>query len=76
MVAELYRPEEAFRVQAMNEFILFSFVALASFSSGGLLVASGWAVVNVLVYPIVGISVLLIVWQAFAGRGPRNAEAT
>lgn len=68
MVAELYRPEEAFRVQAMNEFILFSFVAAASFSSGGILVASGWTLVNVLVYPIVGISVLLILWQAIAGR--------
>ncbi len=45
MVAERYRPEEAFRVQAMNEFVLFSFVALASFSSGGLLVASGWTLV-------------------------------
>ena len=61
MVAELYRPEEAFRVQAMNEFILFSIVAIASFSSGGILVASGWTVVNLLVYPIVAISVLLIV---------------
>ncbi|HZY67725.1 MAG TPA: MFS transporter, partial [Devosia sp.] len=30
MVAELYRPEEAFRVQATNEFILFSVVAIAS----------------------------------------------
>jgi hypothetical protein len=59
----------------MNEFILFSFVALASFSSGGLLVASGWTLVNVLVYPIVGISVLLIVWQALSGRGRRTAEA-
>jgi MFS family permease len=68
MVAELYRPEEAFRVQAMNEFILFSFVAAASFSSGGILVASGWTVVNVLVYPIVGISILLIVWQTLASR--------
>ncbi len=68
MVTELYRPEEAFRVQAMNEFILFSFVAAASFSSGGILVASGWTVVNILVYPIVGVSVLLIIWQAIAGR--------
>jgi len=58
MVAELYRPEEAFRVQAMNEFILFSFVAAASFSSGGILVASGWTVVNVLVYPITAIAVM------------------
>ncbi len=69
MVAELYRPEEAFRVQAMNEFILFSFVAAASFSSGGILVASGWTLVNVLVYPVVAIAVLLIGWQAVASRG-------
>lgn len=68
MVAELYRPEEAFRVQAMNEFILFSFVAAASFSSGGILVASGWTLVNQLVYPIVGIATLLILWQAIADR--------
>ena len=77
MVAELYRPEEAFRVQAMNEFILFSIVAIASFSSGGILVASGWTVVNLLVYPIVGVSILLIVWQAFADRNrPQPMAAT
>jgi MFS family permease len=74
MVAELYRPEEAFRVQAMNEFILFSFVAAASFSSGGILVASGWTVVNVLVYPITAIAVLLIGWQAISSR-PRPQQA-
>jgi MFS family permease len=68
MVAELYKPEEAFRVQAMNEFILFSFVAAASFSSGGILVASGWTLVNQLVYPIVGVAVLLIIWQSLADR--------
>ncbi len=73
MVAELYRPEEAFRVQAMNEFILFSIVAIASFSSGGLLVASGWTVVNLLVYPIVALSVLLIILQALVDR--RTAQA-
>jgi MFS family permease len=75
MVAELYRPEEAFRVQAMNEFILFSIVAIASFSSGGILVASGWTVVNLLVYPIVAISVLLIVIQAVMGSRTPPAEA-
>lgn len=64
MVAELYRPEEAFRVQAMNEFILFTIVAIASFSSGGILVASGWTVVNLLIYPVVLASILLIVLQA------------
>ena len=68
MVTELYRPEEAFRVQAMNEFILFSTVAIASFSSGGILVASGWTVVNLLVYPVVLVAVLLIAMQSVLDR--------
>jgi hypothetical protein len=68
MVTELYRPEEAFRVQAMNEFILFSIVAIASFSSGGILVASGWTVVNLLVYPVVLVAVLLIAMQSVLDR--------
>lgn len=76
MVAELYRPEEAFRVQAMNEFILFSIVAIASFSSGGILVASGWTVVNLVVYPVAGIAILLIIVQAVMGRNaPPEAAA-
>lgn len=77
MVAELYRPEEAFRVQAMNEFILFSIVAIASFSSGGILVSGGWTVVNILVYPIVAVCVLLIVLQALhERRKPPQAVAS
>jgi MFS family permease len=76
MVAELYTPEEAFRVQAMNEFILFSIVAIASFSSGGILVASGWTVVNLLVYPIVAISVILIVIRSMIDRTPPAEAAT
>ncbi|MEP7239844.1 MAG: MFS transporter [Devosia sp.] len=74
MVAELYRPEEAFRVQAMNEFILFTIVAIASFSSGGILVASGWTVINIVVYPVVVIAVLLILGRALIDRRmPRTA---
>ena len=75
MVAELYRPEESFRVQAMNEFILFSFVAAASFSSGGILVASGWTLVNILIYPVVAVTVLLIGWQALAQRTTAMRQA-
>jgi predicted MFS family arabinose efflux permease len=76
MVAEVYRPEEAFRVQAMNEFILFSIVALASFSSGGILVASGWTVVNIIVYPVVAVSVLLIILRSVIDRNAPAQAAT
>ncbi len=64
MVANLYQPEEAFRVQALNEFILFSIVAVASFSSGGVLARSGWHAINVLVYPILVVGITLVAAQA------------
>jgi MFS family permease len=70
MVATLYRPEEAFRVQAWNEVILFSIVAAASFSSGRVLASSGWQTINVLVYPLVVIGILLIAARTHLERRP------
>jgi di/tricarboxylate transporter len=37
LVTETYRPEEKEKVQAMNDFLLFGIVAVASFSSGEML---------------------------------------
>jgi MFS family permease len=68
MVAELYRPEEAFRVQAMNEFILFGIVAMASFSAGKVLAGSGWETVNWIVFPVVAACLVLIAAQSIAER--------
>jgi MFS family permease len=74
MVADLYRPEEAFRVQAVNEFILFAFVAVASLASGGLLAVGGWTVVNLIVYPVVLVTIGLVVGLAIADRrAPQRA---
>lgn len=52
LVTLTYRPEEKERVQALNDVIVFGFVALASLSSGHLLVLGGWNLVNLAVYPI------------------------
>ncbi|WP_237155210.1 MFS transporter [Oryzibacter oryziterrae] len=68
MVAEVYRPEESFRVQAVNDFILFGLVALASYSSGKILVADGWQTVNLVVFPVVGVCLMLISADAVARR--------
>ncbi len=73
MLAELYRPEEAFKVQALNEFVLFGIVAIASFSSGGLLASTGWAAINIIVLPVVVVCVALIGVQALASRGARSS---
>jgi MFS family permease len=64
LVTDCYRPEERVKVQAANDFLVFGSVAIASFSSGGLLHAGGWDSVNWLVFPPVAVALALVAWQA------------
>ena len=50
-------------MQALNEFVIFGFVALASFSSGEMLLVGGWDVVNMIVVPVALASLLALFWQ-------------
>jgi MFS family permease len=45
LVLDCHRPEEKTKVQSFNDFVVFSLMAVGSFSSGGLLSLYGWAVV-------------------------------
>lgn len=65
LVTECYEPQERAKVQATNDFLVFGTVALASFSSGSLQAAGGWAIVNWLVFPFVALALLAI---AVSGR--------
>ena len=65
LVTDCYRPEERVKVQAANDFLVFGSVAIASFSSGGLLSHGGWTVVNWMVFPPVVIALMLVAWQRF-----------
>jgi MFS family permease len=60
MLTETYRPQERARVQGFNDFILFSLVAVASFSSGKIFSTLGWEAINVVVFPVVAISALAL----------------
>lgn len=42
LVLTCHRPEETTQVQALNDFIIFSLMAIGSFLSGSLLAAYGW----------------------------------
>ena len=42
LVLQCHRPEDAVRVQAVNDFIVFGTMAVGSFASGGLLTSYGW----------------------------------
>jgi MFS family permease len=76
MLTETYRPEERSRVQGFNDFVLFSFVALASFWSGQLYATVGWSVINIVVFPIVAVCALALLIATFAlRRRPPTAPA-
>jgi len=68
MVADLYTPQERAKVQALNDFLVFGTVALASFSSGQLLHAGGWDVLNTMIFPLVAAVLLLLAWMTLADR--------
>ncbi|MFM2130180.1 MAG: hypothetical protein RL477_1726, partial [Pseudomonadota bacterium] len=55
------KPEQA-KVQGLNDFLVFSFVALASLSSGALFQATGWQAVNLGAVPPVTIALVAALW--------------
>jgi MFS family permease len=71
MLTETYRPEERGRVQGFNDFVLFGFVAVASFSSGALFSSVGWNALNMIVFPIVGLCALALILFYIARRPQR-----
>lgn len=72
MLTECYRPEERNTVQGWNDFVLFGFVAFASFSSGGLLHLFGWGVINGIILPILLAAGIFLLWR---GKSPANLAA-
>jgi MFS family permease len=63
LVTRTYRAEEKERVQALNDFLIFGCVALASFSSGQMLIVGGWDVVNIVVLPVAVACLAALFWQ-------------
>jgi MFS family permease len=68
MLTDTYRPQERARVQGLNDFVVFGFVAVASFSSGALFASVGWVTLNLIVFPVVAICVLALGALYFTGR--------
>lgn len=60
MLAASYRPQEAGRVQAINEQVVFGASAIASLSSGVLLQWLGWEAINLLAIPVAAVTILLL----------------
>lgn len=65
ILATAYRPEEAARVQALNEQIVFGATAIASIGSGLLLQLVGWQAINILAIPLATVTIALLAWGSF-----------
>ena len=75
LVTECHRPEERARVQSFNDFLIFGSMAVASFSSGQLLAAFGWAAVNMVLFPAVAIAAALLIWHSLRSLRSRREAA-
>ena len=64
LVTECYRPAERAKVQALNDFLVFGTVAMASFGSGQLLHTVGWNGINIGMLPLVAIVLVLLGLQS------------
>ncbi len=68
LLTETYRPEEKFKAQALNDFMVFSMVATASLSSGILQHYFGWRFVNYSAIPALAIILVSLGWLYSVNR--------
>ncbi len=75
LLTETYRPEEKAKVQALNDFCVFSTVALASLLSGVLQSVFGWQTVNWTVGIAMLAALTLVAWFKLVVRRRRPRTA-
>ena len=67
MVTECSRAREKNRVQGINDFFVFGFVALASLMAGHTLNAYGWVFLNIVIFPVVAVCFAGLIWLRVRG---------
>lgn len=71
LLPQVYRPEERFKVQAVNEFVVFGSQAIAALSAGWVVFALGWENLLLITLPIILFQFILI----FRSIGKQRAAA-
>lgn len=74
LLTQVYRPSEQTRVQAVNEFVVFGLVAVASLSAGWAYDRYGWVALNLAAVPllVVALASALIVERRMRDQGSRT----
>jgi len=68
LLTETYLPEESFKAQSFNDFIIFSCAAFSSFGAGYLHYTIGWHRLNYAVIPLLIICLLAHLWLTIVNR--------
>jgi len=55
-----YRPSESFKAQAVNDFTVFGFQALASLTAGTVIFTAGWEVLNAATLPLLAVMLAMV----------------
>ncbi len=70
LLTQAYSPQEKFRTQAANDFMVFTTVAIASLSAGILHHEYGWRAVNIGALPALMVIVMSLVWLTLKRSRP------
>ena len=76
LFTEAYRPEEKTTAQAAMDTVIFTTMALTSFSSGALVTTSGWTWLNLGSIAPVLLAAAALAWLALQRRGTQNRTST
>lgn len=76
LLSTAYLPEEAARVQGLNEQVVFGVMALASIASGLLLQLIGWQSINILVIPLATAAIAALAWASMRPKGAPGLPST
>jgi MFS family permease len=68
LLTESHAPSERAKVQGINDFIVFTFMAVSSMFSGTLYHVLGWTWVNLAALPLIGVMMVLLGWLALIKR--------
>lgn len=74
MVTDCHTEAERGKAQGANDFLIFGTVAAASFFAGALLHASGWQMINWLIFPAVALILVPLLWQSARTAPARPAK--
>ena len=75
LLTESYTPAEKARTQGANDFVMFSTMAISSFSSGAMVSTTGWEAMNVVALPVLAAVAGAVVWYGRRRRQDRRKTA-